>query len=672
MTHASSSLAAAAIAAGVLALAATLPARAGDHATVSLPAVFGDHMVLQRDRDVPVWGTAAPGEPVEVVLDARAPVRVVTGADGRWRVTLPPTSAGGPHELRVSGADTRVFRDVMFGEVWLASGQSNMEMPVDGWGKVFDADAEVASANHPDVRMLTVEHRIAYAPAGDVATSGWQPCSPASVKAFSATAYFFARALHDSLGVPVGILHASWGGTEIESWTRTSALANVPGMAAPLAAVAARGALSADSVRAEFQRATAAWWAGIPKGDRGTLASPPWSAATLDDRDWKSMTLPNDWENAGMPDLDGVVWFRRTVEVPAAWAGRPLTLSLGKIDDVDTTFFDGVAVGHDSVYDRPRVYTIPAERATPGPHVIAVRVFDWIGGGGLWGEASRMKLAPLGGAGEPIALDGAWRYRVALDLAELGPRPRDPDDPHQPGVLANAMIAPLVPYAMRGAIWYQGEQNAPRAEQYRALLPNLIRDWRRWWNAGDFPFLLVQLASFTDRADQPGESDWAELREAQTMTLATPHTGMALAIDIGDAEDIHPRNKQEVGRRLALLALAESYGRRVVARGPHVADVRFAGAEARVRFTLPDGALVSRTGGEPRGFALAGADRRFHWARARVAGDTVVLTCDAVPHPVAVRYAWANNPAADLAGGSGLPAEPFRSDRWPGLTHGKH
>lgn len=642
------------------------------HATpLTVPALFGDHMVLQRDCRVPVWGTAAPGATVRVAIAGRT-VRTRAGDDGRWSVTLAPLTVGPPLEMVVAGdtGDTLRMRDVLVGEVWLASGQSNMEMPVDSWGKVLDVNAEVANATYPDIRMLTVAHRVAYEPQRDVTTAGWLPCTPTNVKAYSATAYFFARDLHRELGLPVGIIHSAWGGTEIEAWTRAGALAPVEGLPARLAAVRERARVAATrDLRRDFLDASAAWLAAVPKGDLGTTATPPWSARTLDTSAWKPMTLPTGWENAGLPDLDGVVWFRRTVEIPAGWNAQDLRLHLGRIDDVDTTWFDGVAVGHDSVYDRPREYTVPARLVTPGPHVIAVRVYDWIGGGGLWGDAAMMKLerAP----GDAIALAGEWSYRVGLDLATLPPRPRDPDDPNQPTVLVNGMIAPLVPYAMRGVIWYQGEQNASRAAQYRTLFPAMIRDWRQAWGRGDFPFLFVQLAAFMAPTAEPSESDWAELREAQAMALALPRTGMATALDVGDATDIHPRNKQEVGRRLALAAMRVAYGRDTLSEGPRFRGMRVAGREVRLRFDHTGGALVSRSAAAPRGYALAGADRKYHWADARIEGDTVVLTCDAVAAPVAVRYAWGANPPCDLVGATGLPAPPFRTDRWPGVTQGR-
>lgn len=639
---------------------------AGPATHLRVPAVFGDHMVLQRGCRVPVWGTADPGGQVQVRIDAQRHA-AKAGADGRWSVRLDPLAPGPARELRVCGRDTLVFRDVLVGDVWLASGQSNMEMPVDGWGKVRDAAAEVAAAGFPDIRLLQVGRCVAYRPQGDIQTVGWRPCSPATVREFSAAAYFFGRELHRTLGVPIGLIHASWGGTLIEAWTSAGALRRVPELGGKLDRVEARGAPGApERARADYAGALAAWQDAIARGDRGSAATPPWSAAALDTREWKSMTLPCDWENASLPDLDGVVWFRREVQVPSSWAGRDLELHLGRIDDADSTFFEGACVGTNSVYDRPRVYRIPARLVRAGRCAIAVRVYDWIGGGGLWGEAWRMKLQ-LGPA-DTLALAGEWSYRVGIDLKELDPRPQAPDDPNQPAVLSNGMIDPLVPFALRGAIWYQGEANADRAFQYRTLLPLLIGDWRARWGQGDFPFLFVQLAAWQKPLPQPAESDWAELREAQAMALAAPATGMAVAIDIGDSADIHPGNKQEVGRRLALQALKVAYGRDVACTGPTFASMHASGGQVRVRFEHCDGGLVTSDGGGPTGFAVAGADRAFRWATATVEGDHVVAWSEHVRDPVAVRYAWATYPVCSLRNRAGLPAVPFRSDTWPGVT----
>jgi sialate O-acetylesterase len=401
-----------------------------------------------------------------------------------------------------------------------------------------------------------------------------------------------------------------------------------------------------------------------------------WAGPELDDSDWKTMELPQYWEKAGL-DVDGAIWFRRTLEIPADWTGRDLVLTLGSIDDFDTTYFAGAQVGATGretpgYWSHPRRYTLPGSAVRAGRTVIAVRVFDRAGEGGFGGPASAMRLELAAGDGaQPILIAGTWRYQIERGVPSVTPdwgsQPVAPDQQGAPTTLYNAMIAPLTPYAIRGAIWYQGENNAGRAFQYRTLFRALIRDWRRAWGLGDLPFDFVQLANFMARPEQPGESEWAELREAQAMALVEPNTGMATAVDIGEAGDIHPLNKQEVGRRLALVALARTYGQAIEYSGPVYRSHAAKGAKVRLRFDHAAG-LAPRDGTAIKGFAVAGGDRHFVWAQALIDGDSIVVWSDTVPKPVAVRYAWADNPDANLVNGAGLPAPPFRTDDWPGIT----
>jgi sialate O-acetylesterase len=411
-----------------------------------------------------------------------------------------------------------------------------------------------------------------------------------------------------------------------------------------------------------FEAEMEGWWAA---NDPGSAEGPAWAAADLDTVAWKTMNLPTVWEPAGLTDFDGVVWFRRTVEVPAEWAGKACTLHLGPIDDMDTTFVNGTQVGALSNYQAPRDYTVPAGVLKVGRNLIAVRVLDTGGGGGLYGKPEDLRLEPQGG-GATLALQGPWLYRDSLPLAQAKPLPSRPDqgNPNQVSVLYNAMINPLVPFGVRGAIWYQGESNAGRDEQYARLLPTLIRDWRTRFGVGDFPFLIVQLANFMAVDAEPKSDAWPLLREAQWLTTqAVPKAALALAIDIGAADDIHPRNKQDVGLRLALGALALSYGREIEYSGPVYRDMAIEGAKVRVRFDHLGGGLVAKGDTKVTGFAIAGADGRFVWADAIIEGDAVVVWSAQIPEPKAVRYAWANNPVCNLYNQAGLPALPFRTDR---------
>ena len=644
------------------------------HATVRLPALVGSHMVLQRERPVPVWGWAAPGEKVSVTFQSKTYPATAPDATGRWQATLPATPAGGPYTLTIKGQNTLEVDDVLFGDVWLASGQSNMQFKVKdsnpgGYQPVQNADQEIAAANWPSIRAFTVAQTVAYRPQAEVAGSGWLVCSPATVAQFSAVAYFFGRDLYQHYHVPIGLLISSWGGTPAEAWTSAEGLRALPEFGPRVASFAQRTTSLADDQRA-FDAQQRAVFQNLRAHDRGYLpGGRTWASPDFDARAWPTMPVPGLWESQpGLASYDGVVWLRKEIDLPASLAGQPLTLALGKIDDADSTWVNGVRVGATNGYDRPRTYQVPAGLLRPGRNVLAVRVLDTGGGGGIAGEPATLALS---GAGRTISLAGPWQYQVGLDPKALPVPPVAGGASNAPTALYNGMIAPLQPVALKGVIWYQGESNADRAEQYRALFPALITDWRRHWGA-ELPFLFVQLAGFQPTRPEPAPSAWAELREAQAQTLALPRTGMATAIDIGEAADIHPHNKQEVGRRLALAARRVAYAdNAVVFSGPTYASMAAAGPAIKLKFSNLGAGLAAKDGAALQGFAVAGADRQFHWATARLVGNEVVVESAQVPAPVAVRYDWADTPTGNLYNKDGLPAVPFRTDTWPGLTAGR-
>jgi len=490
-------------------------------AEVELPSVISNHMVLQRDMPLPIWGKAEPGEKVTVSIQKQS-AEAVANPDGRWQVKLDAMQAGGPFGMTIAGANTLTLKDILVGEVWICSGQSNMQMTVK---KSKDAAVEIKAADYPKIRLFTAQRTIASQPRFNV-PGEWSACTPETAAPFSAVAYYFGRHLHKKMDVPVGLIHTSWGGTPAESWT------SMP-------------VLQADPV---LQPILARW--------RNLIAGYP-------------------------KKLDH--WYETRL---AAWRKQ-------------------------------------ADRAES--------------------QGRSIPKAP--------------------DL------PKDPrQSPHRAAGLYNAMIHPFIPYGIKGAIWYQGESNAKRAYQYRTLFPAMIRNWRTDWGEGDFTFLFVQLANCRARKAEPVESDWAELREAQTMTLSLPNTGMAVIIDIGEADDIHPKNKQDVGARLALGARAIAYGEQIVYSGPVYDSMTVEGDRIRLRFKHVGGGLRVEGGAALKGFAVAGADRQFVWAKATIDGDTVVVGSDKVAQPVAVRYAWATNPECNLYNQAGLPASPFRTDDWPGVT----
>ena len=626
-----------------------------------LHPLFTSNMVLQRDMSAPIWGWTAPGQQVTVVMGLKAS-KAVAGADGKWMAGIGPFPAGGPHTLIVIGPQTVILDNVLVGDVWICSGQSNMEM---GIGAI-NAPQDIAQANTPQIRLFTVPKAIAAEPLRTFnSRSRWLVCTPETVAGggwggFSAVAYFFGRHLERELKVPIGLIHTSWGGTVAEAWTSGTALRTMPDFQP---AVTQMEAMAAEQKQGsfDFDKKMAEWWT---KNDPGSAEGAAWADASFAAAGWKTMNLPTLWEAAGLPDFDGVVWFRKEFEVPESWVGQDLMLHLGPIDDRDTTWINGVKVGGLDSYQTPRDYKIPANVVKPGRNVVAVRVLDTGGGGGIYGKPEEMKLEVAGDSGAaPISLAGPWLYRDSAPLSNMQPAPqRFDDNPNLPTVLYNGMIAPLVPFAIKGAIWYQGESNAGRARQYRTLLPTMIQDWRSRFGVGEFPFFIVQLANFMATKAEPGESAWAELREAQLLTSQrVPKSGIAVATDIGDATDIHPRNKQDVGHRLALAALAVAYGQKIEYSGPVYRALKREGNALRLRFDHTGGGLMAK-GDKLQGFAIAGDDKRFVWSDARIDGDTIVVSSPQVPNPVAVRYAWPDNPVANLYNRAGLPASPFRTD----------
>jgi sialate O-acetylesterase len=632
-----------------------------------LHPLFSDHVVLQRSIKVPVWGWTTPGAKVTVSFAGQSRT-TQAHADGKWIIYLSPMPASNePRKLSVTSSEKNpavTVEDVLVGDVWLCSGQSNMEMGIGA----CNVTNEIAGANFPYIRLLTVPHLIATQPVQTLQCH-WLPCSPENVMkgswaGFSAVGFFFGRELYRELSIPIGLIHSSWGGTIAEAWTSADGLGALGDFNERLLQVAG----SAAGKKVDYDSQYEAW---CQKNDPGTIKG--WAKPELNAADWKSVKMPQAFERAGLPDFDGIVWFRRNFEVPASWANQKLNLGLGPVDDVDTTFVNGKRVGQMNRYDLNRVYTIPSEILKPGVNVISVRVLDTGGNGGFVGTPEQMFLKPAAGTDPAVSLAGEWLMRDSVPLSKLPTPPSvtDANNPNVVTVLYNGMIAPLLPFAIKGAIWYQGESNAPRAYQYRRLLPAMIADWRWHFGVGNFPFYIVQLAAFQATQPQPRDNDWAELREAQSMTAKdVPNSGLAVAIDIGDANDIHPKNKAEVGRRLALCALAETYGKKLEFSGPQYKSMKVEGNSIRLSFDHIDGGLVAK-GGELKGFAVAGDDHKFVWAKATIDGKQVLVSEPSISKPVAVRYAWDINPVCNLNNEVGLPAVPFRTDDWPGVTLNK-
>lgn len=623
---------------------------AGADVTLGFP--FTDNMVLQRGIALPVWGKAAPGEPVAVSFAGQRK-ETTTDAEGRWSVRLDPLSASAePAELSAEGKNRAVIRNVLVGEVWICSGQSNMELKVEA---ADNASREIAEARHPAIRLFHAPQLPAAEPLESVHGVQWVECSPATVGSFSAAGYYFGRELQKKLGVPVGLIDASWGGTKAEFWMSGEALANIPATAPSRAARDAKIAHSKLHSQAPLYALPPEVTADVRNGGFPL----GWADLAEPRGDWRDIELPAQWQQRGL-DFSGILWFRKTVEIPEEWAGRELSLSVGAVDKGDTTYFNNVKAGgfgmeeNRMAYAMNREYVIPAAESKAGKAVVAVRVHSFMFDGGMTGPAGAMRLTcpSLPGASS-IRLDGTWKYAVE---ANYGLR-----NCNLASSLFNGMISPWTRFGLRGALWYQGESNEFVPALYDRLLPGLIADWRAHWNLGDFPFLIVQLPNYRAPSPYNDAEKWPILRDAQRSALRLPHTGLIPTIDLGMQGDVHPTNKQDVGIRAARNALQNVYGEKIEGSGPLFESAKREGAAMRVRFSHAGG--LAAKGGEPlQGFAICGADRRFIPAQARIENASVVVSNPCAPEPLAVRYAWADNPVCNLYNGAGLPAYPFRTD----------
>ncbi len=625
---------------------------------VSIPKVFGDNMVLQRELKIPVWGISTPGVTIIAELGNK---KATTKADqeGKWMVHLPKFKAGGPYTLKIyeegKPDEGVVLSGILVGDVWLASGQSNMEWQVQ---QAKDASVEIANANFPQMRFLMVDHSNEVKLQTDISTSGWKVCDSNSVKELSAVAYFFARIIHADQKVPIGIVQSTWGGTRIEPWTSREMLLTSP--------ITREWTLSADTLhynREDIIRDSlkqVRFWEIVynPQNNADKI----FTASEYDDSGWTEIEMPKVLKNFGIGHYEGMVWMRKKISFPESYSGKDLTINLGHPEMTYSLYFNGNEICKNVWFgNATHSYTIPAALVQAGENTIAVRIAMLWGGGGL---NPGNDIFITDGSTE-ITLAGKWLYEKDLEPQI----PKLSGNQGYPTVLFNSMINPLIPYGIKGFLWYQGESNAEEAYNYRELFPMLITDWRNHWQQGELPFIYVQLANFMQRKSLPSESEWAELREAQTMALSLPNTGMACAIDIGDAGTVHPLNKQEVGRRLALIANKTVYKQdSVIISGPMYKSYQKEGNRIRIHFSSIGSGLSTRDGEEVKGFAIAGDDKQFYWAKAVIEDNEVVVYCDEVENPEAVRYAWADNPECNLINSEGLPAVPFRTDDWKGIT----
>ena len=675
-------------------------------AEVKLPGWMTSHMVLQQQTTVHLTATAKKGATVKITASwDQQTVKVQADKQtGAFAFDLRVPRAGGPFTITFDDGKKLVLEDVMSGEVWFCSGQSNMEMPVKGWGRVKNFEQEVAAANHPLVRLFQVEKVVAHSPQTNVPlghTKGWAVCSPEMIEEFSAAAYFFAREVSQKLGIAVGVVNSSWGGTPAESWVSHEKLSGVTGFEEHQKRVFETG-FDEEKIQQLYLAERAEWMKEIFGDDRGLkdgdLTQAPWAQGDFDDSKWQKMSQPIHWnQTPELKEFDGIVWLRRVIDIPAPLAVKDLKLELGPIDDEDCTYWNGTLVSTTTGWNISRHYTIPAHLLKPGRNILAVRIYDTSGDGGFCGDAKDFYLKS---DDTTIPLTGDWSWQKSMSAAEVkahsgGVEPKKPNDSWYPANLFNAMVAPFLDMPVRGFTWYQGCSNVGRAIQYEGLFQTLIHDWqarfnrnsevaaypkpapsqndrRRFFQQPDskvLPFYFVQIANYLQRRDLQPQSELAAIREAQRKALKLDGVSMMVNIDIGEANDIHPKNKQEVGRRLALLALNRTYGREEACAAPEFYQMSVRDGRAILTFRPVQGSDNLAENADIKGFTIAGADRQWHVAKARIEGERwmqrVVVECPEVPYPVAVRYAWADNPECNLQTISGLPVGPFRTDDWP-------
>jgi sialate O-acetylesterase len=648
---------------------------------LELPVVFSDNMVLQRDTKATFWGWAKADEKVDLLASWGEKISVITAKDGKWHGQIQTPQAGGPYQLEIKGSEqTIVIKNILIGEVWFCSGQSNMEMPLAGWpptDTIMNSTDEIQNANYSEIRLFTVTRAFSFFPK-DNCIGRWQPCKSQSAKSFSATAYFFGRKLYEELGVPIGLIHSSWGGTPVESWIDREHLSDFPEFKVILDTIASSKEKIVElekwledhpTLKVQNRNKKNAWSELDFKDDNIILPA-------FNDQNWKFMNLPQNWEKTELGEFDGVVWFRKHIKIPENWFNKELVLELGPIDDMDVTYFNGVKIGgyeQEGFWQKNRVYSVPDNLVKTADNIIAVRVIDHQGGGGIYGKSEQMKIYPKHDGIDVITLAGEWKYLPIaeynngqfylfdIETQEYYKRPQVPVTigANTPTCLYNAMVHPVKPFAIKGVIWYQGESNTGNPEQYDDLFPVLIANWRERWQNRDLPFYYVQIAPY----DYGEETRSQRLRESQMKALAVPHTGMAVTLDIGNTENIHPANKQEVGRRLALWALAKDYQKKLTYSGPIYKSMEIKDNEIIISFEYAENGLWSKDG-KLGNFIIAGEDRNFKKADAQIKGNKLIVSHPDITHPVAVRYAWSNTAEATLFNKEGLPASTFRTDDW--------
>jgi sialate O-acetylesterase len=626
-------------------------------AQVKLPAIVSNGMVLQRNENIKIWGWATTSEKVTVEFMQKS-YSTETGKDGKWQIKLDKLEAGGPYKMVITASNKIELNDILIGDVWVCSGQSNM---THYFGRHTERYAkEIAEAKNPKIRQFYVPTTaVLTGPLEDIQDLKWIASTPESVLKFTVIGYFFAKKLYDKYDVPMGIINTCVGGTTIEAWTSEDGFKEYPEILKKI-----EKNKDTTYVNRVNREALEDRQADGPKieADKGLIGAIKWYDPAYQPLNWKPINIPGFWEDQGLRNLDGVVWYRKEIEVPASMTGVAVMVKLGRIVNADEFYINGQRVGN-TTYEYPqREYAIPSGILKPGKNLFVVRVINQYGKGGFIPDKPYYLLA----SSDTVDLKGTWHYKVGEVYKRERSYKQGINAQNEPASLYNGMIAPYTNYSVRGILWYQGESNAGNPEMYRKLLPNIIYDWRNHWQLGDIPFLIAQLPNFMDVDYLPAESNWALIREVQLETaLKMPNTALGINIDLGEWNDIHPGNKKPVGERLALAAMSVSYGEKeLVSSGPIYKSSRIEGNKIIISFDHAGTGLVSGNGEELAHFAIAGADKKFKWANASINNNEVVVWCDDIANPKFVRYAWADNPDfANLYNIEGLPASPFRTDK---------
>lgn len=624
------------------------------NANISLPKIFANDMVLQRDKSIPIWGWADANEKIEIKFNKQIKS---TKADknGKWTIQLEAEKAGGPYELLIKGKNKIVIKNVLVGEVWICSGQSNMAFTV---SEAANAEKEINDANNFYIRAFTVSRNVSSLPLDDVKAGKWEVCNKNTVGNFTAVGYFFAKKIYSELKIPIGLIHTSWGGTGSETWTSRDAFESSEEFKEMIAEMPN---VNLDSISKVFNKSVAKRVEELQGSKINPAKAEMFKEFAFNDSSWPELNAPEAWESQDLGEFDGVVWLRKTITLSANEAGKMATIELSKIDDEDITYVNGIEIGRNNNWDARRNYSIPAGILKEGKNTISIRVVDGGGGGGIYDESNDFKIT-IGD--KIIPLKGKWKYQVEAVKSDISPN-------SYPSLLFNAMVNPLIPFAFEGVLWYQGETNAWRAQQYKKAFPLLINDWRKKWNQGNFPFYFVQISSFNEtNGNSNNGSMWAELREAQTQTLKLPNTGMCVTTDIGDPNDIHPKNKQDVGKRLAAIALKNVYKQNIVCAGPTFKSMNIQGNKIVISFeNIGSGLSTPDKYGYLKGFEIAGEDKVFYFAKAQIENDKVVIYSEKVQNPVAIHYGWADDASENnLFNKEGFPANSFRTDNWKNVT----